>query len=142
VGEAPQVFVAVGNTLLRRAMDINDKTSHECEVCGSSLIVRWTDTHGVGVCRVCGLPYRVYHYDSEGHRFNAPPECKIESWFLPFCRKYWAEKRMRILPGVFDLGFLSGRTSTYSGATREEINAWRDWEDARVDDILAAKNQR
>jgi len=97
-----------------------------CVVCGATLYFRWTDTHGVGVCSVCGTPYRILHYDGD-KRVEKPPECQLLPEWIPIAQRYHSETGGMVAPGDFDMGLLGGRTSTYSGATREDADKWNAW---------------
>jgi len=97
-----------------------------CVVCGSEWYFRWTDTHGVGVCAVCGTPYRILHYDG-GKRVAKPPQCQLLPEWIPIAQRYHAETGGMVDPGGFDMGILGGRNATYSGATREDVVKWDTW---------------
>lgn len=97
-----------------------------CVVCDATFCFRWTDTHGVGVCSVCGTPYRILHYDGD-KRVEKPPECQLLPEWIPIAQRYHAETGGMVDPGGFDIGLLGGRTSTYSGATREDADKWNTW---------------
>ena len=56
-----------------------------------------------------------------------PPECQLLPEWIAICRRYFAETKRMVDPGGFDMGILSGRTSTYSGATRADAEAWNAW---------------
>ena len=98
----------------------------KCLVCENSLVFRWTDTHGVGVCNTCGAPYTVYHYEDK-NRVDKPPEIALIDEGVTLAKRYWSEKSSRVFPGVYDMGMLGGRSTTYSGATQSEINEFGDW---------------
>jgi len=54
----------------------------KCDCCENDLAFRWTDTHGVGACIRCGLPYTILHYEGEGsnrQRIEKPPEAALTS---------------------------------------------------------------
>lgn len=105
----------------------------KCECCENDLSVRWTDTHGVGACSSCGLPYTILHYEGEGssrQRVEKAPEAALHPDGVAIAKEYWSEKKMRVFPGVYDMGMdRSGRT--YSGATRDEISTFDKWYAAR-----------
>ena len=109
-----------------------------CEVCGSELLCRWTDTHGVGVCVRCGTPYRLYHYDENGQPVNKPPECQLTPEWIKVARIYFASMGRMVDPGGFDMGLCGGRTATYSGATQDDSAAWNDWLTKHAAELLAA----
>ena len=99
-----------------------------CEVCERGLSFTWTDTHGVGVCMCCGVPYRIYHYDEDNKRIpDKAPVPAITKKGLEIAKQYWSEKGQMVYPGAFDMGFLGGREATYSGATANDIEAFNDW---------------
>ena len=101
-----------------------------CDVCETRLSFTWSDQHGVGVCVTCGLPYRIYHYEEHGGtsvRVDKPPTIAIRDAWMPIGKRYWLEMRRRVFPGAFDMGFLGGRSHTYSGATRDDVQAWDSW---------------
>lgn len=108
-------------------------TSHICAVCDWPLSFRWSDTHGVGVCNRCGLPYRIYHYENDA-RVAKPPTIAVKEAWLPLAREYWQQNKKRVFPGIYDIGPLRSRAGrTYSGATEEEMGEFGTWIDARVD---------
>lgn len=98
-----------------------------CSVCDSELRFRWTDTHGVAVCIMCGAPYRILHYGEDNKRVEKPPECQLLPEWVAIARRYYAETKRMVDPGGFDIGLLGGRTATYSGATQEDARAWNSW---------------
>ena len=63
-----------------------------CVVCDADFCFRWTDTHGVGVCSVCGAPYRILHYDGD-KRVEKPPECQLLPEWIAICRQYFSYRR-------------------------------------------------
>ena len=97
-----------------------------CAVCDAELRFRWTDTHGVAVCANCGAPHRILHYDGN-KRVEKPPECQLLPEWIAVSRRYFAETKRMVDPGGFDMGILGGRKATYSGATREDGEAWDTW---------------
>jgi hypothetical protein len=101
-----------------------------CAVCESMLSVTWTDTHGVGACIVCALPYRIYHYDGD-QRVDKAPSLAVDDKWLPLAREYWTENRRRVFPACYDMGFLGSRGRTYSGASEEDILLFNEWMNAR-----------
>ena len=109
-----------------------------CEICGEQLRFTWSDTHGVGVCINCGLPYTIFHYEGEGphrKRVDKPPSVAIKPEWVEIGRKYWTETHRRVFPASFDMGFLSGRDRTYSGASHDDCNKFNTWLD-KHEDIL------
>lgn len=103
-----------------------------CEICEAWLGFQWSDSHGVGVCIRCGLPYRIIHYDENNQRVENGPEVAIKSVWLPVAKRYWNETKGRTFPGSFDMGISRGRRASYSGATQDDINNWMDWIDENV----------
>jgi hypothetical protein len=98
----------------------------KCECCGDDLRVQWSDTHGIGVCIECGLPYRIYHRDESGKLLDKAPEVCVTEAGIKIARAYWAEKKRRVYPACYDMGIdRSGRS--YSGATAEDCKAFGDW---------------
>lgn len=98
----------------------------KCELCNEDFTFQWSDTHGVGVCVTCGLPYRIYHYEGDGSdskRVDKPPEVAIRDEAMPLARAYWAEKRRRVFPACYDMLGPSPRSGgrTYSGATADDV---------------------
>ena len=103
---------------------------HQCILCGHAFSFQWTDSHGIAVCRTCGLPYRLYHYEEvngKDQRVDKPPECIILDASMPLARAYWADQRKMVFPGICDMGILSGRDSTYSGARLSDFENWAKW---------------
>lgn len=98
-----------------------------CAICDRELYFRWSDTHGVGVCSNCGLPYRLYHYDENDKRIEKGPEIAIKPEWVAIGKRYWDEKKRRVFPGTYDMGFLGHRSHTYSGATEEEMYEFDEW---------------
>ena len=106
-----------------------------CPVCGSDPIsFRWTDTHGVGVCTRCGAPHRILHYECDAP-VKKPPECQLRPEWVEICKRYFAETGFMVSPGGFDMGMLGGNSSTYSGATVADIEAWNEWMKAHADEL-------
>jgi hypothetical protein len=105
-----------------------------CEICNSELAVRWSDTHGVGACITCGLPYTVLHYQDD-KPIDKAPEIAIKPEWIPIGKRYWEETKRRVFPGAYDMGILGGRESTYSGATREDMQNWEEWLEAHEADL-------
>jgi len=99
--------------------------SGKCVVCDTSLIFRWTDTHGVAVCAKCGAPYRVLHYEND-KPIDKTAECQLLPEWIVICRRYFAETKRMVDPGGFDVvGMRGGRT--YSGATVADFESWVAW---------------
>ncbi len=102
-----------------------------CDVCFEEAHFRWTDTHGVAVCGICGTPYRLYHYNEQNEREEKPPSLQLNDEGLAIARQYWSEKRRRVFPGSFDMGtFRSRGCRTYSGATEDDIESFGTWYEA------------
>ena len=102
-----------------------------CEICKQELLFQWSDTHGVGVCCNCGLPYTIFHYEGirgseERRRVDKPPAVAIKAEWLPLAQRYWDETKRRVFPTSYDLGISrSGRS--YSGATMEDAELFGAW---------------
>lgn len=97
----------------------------KCDCCESVLSFQWSDTHGVGVCITCGLPYTVLHYE-DNKRVEKPPEMSLTSEGLQIAKRYWGEKQRRVFPAYFDMGI--GRNGrSYSGASESDCRAFSDW---------------
>lgn len=105
-----------------------------CGCCGGRLVFQWSDTHGVGVCFDCGLPYRIYHYEGE-KRVEKPPEIALTAEGFEIAKRYWTEKKRRVFPGTFDMGILPGRRASYSGATEDDCRAFGEWYKAQPECI-------
>lgn len=103
-----------------------------CAVCDEPLSAVWTDTHGVGACRTCGLPYRLYHYEND-ERVDKPPAIAVDEAWVPLAREYWTLCRRRVFPATFDMGFFGSRERTYSGASREDITEFDAWMERQKD---------
>lgn len=102
----------------------------KCVVCENPLSFRWTDTHGIGACGTCGLPYTIYHYEGDGDakkRVEKSPSPAIYDWAVAIGRRYWQENHRRVFPGSYDMGILGRRGATYSGATESDMQNWDDW---------------
>jgi len=101
----------------------------KCEVCGSLLAFNWSDTHGVGVCHRCALPYVIYHYDDNKQRVEKPPEVAVQEDWLPAAKAYYAETKRKVFPGAYSfMVHRGGRTCC--GATDDDIRAFNTWIDA------------
>lgn len=97
----------------------------KCDCCGSELCFQWSDTHGVGVCTTCGLPYTIFHYEND-KRVDKPPATAMTDEGVEIAKRYWNEKQRRVFPAYFDMGI--GRNGvSYSGATPGDCTAFRDW---------------
>jgi len=102
-----------------------------CAICATPLSCGWTDTHGIGACGTCGLPYTLYHYDNET-RVHKPPSIAVKESWLPLALEYWTETKRRVFPGAFDMGIFRSRGGrTYSGATEDEMREFNEWLNAR-----------
>jgi hypothetical protein len=105
---------------------------------------QWSDTHGVGVCCRCGMPYRMIHYEGpEGDqkRVEKPPECVIlEAWQV-VGKRYWQETGKRVFPADFDMGFRERDGRSYSGATESERRSFWKWVDDHKDEMPKAKEK-
>jgi len=94
-----------------------------CEVCGNPFSFSWTDTHGIGQCSSCGVPYKIYHYEGEEgkkHRVEKPPELVVKPEYIPVLRAYWNEMK-RHIPGGHS--FPGG----YELATPEDHKIFSEW---------------
>lgn len=98
-----------------------------CAVCEQELSCRWTDTHGIAVCITCGAPYRLYHYEND-KRVQKAPELTLNESGLRIAREYWQETRRMVFPASYDMGIARGGR-TYSGASREDCEAFNEWMD-------------
>lgn len=99
----------------------------QCEICDNDIVFRWSDTHGVGVCWKCSAPYTVYHYDENKKRLDKPPELALSEPGAALAKRYWSETGGKVFPGCFDVGFLGGRETTYSGASQSDVNQFNEW---------------
>jgi len=101
----------------------------KCECCDTELCVQWCDTHGVGACTTCGMPYTIYHYeeiDGKRERVTKPPAIALSPIGLEIAKRYWTEQHGRVFPACYDMGIgRSGRS--YSGATPEECEKFGAW---------------
>jgi hypothetical protein len=118
----------------------------KCECCGETMSFRWCDQHGVGACITCGLPYTIYHYEgpgTEGKRIDKPPEVALSPSGIEIAKRYWAEKKRRVFPGCYDMGFFGRSRSTgttYSGATHEDIELFNEWYNANYPKAVEAES--
>jgi hypothetical protein len=110
-------------------MEKNMSERQKCDCCESDLSFQWSDTHGVGVCFNCGLPYTIYHYEND-QRVDKPPVVALSDEGLQIAKRYWSEKKRRVFPAAYDMGFLGGRGTSYSGATRSDCAAFGEWYEA------------
>lgn len=81
-------------------------TASTCGICEEPLHCRWTDTHGVGACRKCGAPHRLYHYEGEGNAkrpVDKASELLTLPAFVPLLRRYHQETGRNCSPGAFNL---------------------------------------
>ena len=99
----------------------------ECQICGKELSFQWSDTHGVGVCISCGLPYTIFHYDEHKVFVEKPPDVAIKAEWIEVGKRYWQETKRRVFPGSYDWGFFGHRDRTYSGATEDDYRSWNEW---------------
>lgn len=106
----------------------------KCACCESRLMFQWSDTHGVGACCTCGLPYTIYHYEGEGDqrkRVDKPAEPAITVEGIEIAKRYWGETKRRVYPAAYDMGI--GRNGrSYSGATEGDCEAFGAWYKANV----------
>lgn len=96
-----------------------------CACCGERLAFRWSDTHGIGVCSNCGLPYRLYHYEDD-KRVEKPSEVAVTSEGVEIAKRYWAETKRRVFPGCYDMG-IGQNGYSYSGASPSDYEAFDKW---------------
>jgi transcription elongation factor Elf1 len=101
----------------------------QCKVCDLELVFRWTDTHGVGACTNCGLPYTIYHY-VDGKREDRPPECAVREEWIPHLRRYWNEQHRNCYPGAYNFP-----GSSYEVASAEDFNVFNDWIEAHCEEL-------
>lgn len=106
-------------------------SEQNCECCGDRLAFRWSDTHGVGVCYQCGLPYTVYHYEGDT-RVEKPPTVAVTPEGVEIAKRYWSEEHRRVFPAAYDMGILGSRGWSYSGATEDDCRKFADWYAAHV----------
>ena len=102
----------------------------KCLGCDKPLRVQWTDTHGIGACIDCALPYRIYHYEGEGEnarRVEKAPECPIYPEWVEVGRRYHQETGGRMFPGEFSFMGVRSGDRTYCGSTLADMRAWDDW---------------
>lgn len=111
----------------------------KCVICDTEKTgFQWSDTHGVGVCYQCGMPYTLYHYEGEGDdskRVDKEPTPAIREDWIPVGRRYWEETHRRVFPASYDMGFLSGRDRSYSGATQDDCRSFNEWLDAHQSEL-------
>ena len=114
----------------------------KCVICDDEKTsFQWSDTHGVGVCWKCGMPYTIYHYDGKGaeaKRIEKEPSPAIKEEWIPVGRKYWQETKRRVFPASFDMGILSERS--YSGATENDVHEFNKWLDDHKEDLPKQNN--
>lgn len=97
----------------------------KCECCGDRLTFQWSDTHGVGACVQCGLPYTIYHYEDD-KRVEKPPSVAVTPRGVEIAKEYWGETKRRVFPAVYDMGV--GRNGySYSGASAEDCRLFNEW---------------
>jgi hypothetical protein len=109
-------------------MEKNMSERQKCECCGSDLTFQWSDTHGVGVCCHCGLPYTLYHYEND-RRVEKAPSIALSDEGLQIAKRYWAEHKRRVFPACYDMG-IGRRGVSYSGATPGDCEAFGEWYEA------------
>lgn len=97
----------------------------KCECCDYELHVQWSDTHGIGACLTCGLPYRILHYEDD-KRVDKPPSVALSPVGVEIAKRYWREEHRRVFPAAYDMGVgRSGRS--YSGASAEDCEKFGAW---------------
>lgn len=122
---------------------MTDARPSNCECCGSTYMIQWSDLHGVGACVTCGLPSRVLHYedrDGKNVRIDKPPSVYLNDGWLPIGQRYWRETHRRVFPAAYDMGFGERDERSYSGATREDLELWNAWLTAHADELPKAAN--
>jgi len=95
-----------------------------CQICDTPLVCRWTDTHGVGACLSCGVPYRLLHYEND-KRVEKPAQLLLKEKWVPSIRRYWQEVGRNVAPGAFNFP-----GSNYEVATQEDATAFDGWVEA------------
>ena len=106
-----------------------------CVLCGKAAAFQWSDTHGVAAEIHCGMPYRLYHYDTENKRLDKGPEpITLYPGWLEIGKRYHTETGRRAFPASFDMGIGRGGYS-YSGASPSDIQVWDDWLTAHKDEL-------
>lgn len=93
---------------------------NKCKVCNDDLSFSWTDTHGVGQCFTCGVPYRIFHYDEEHKRVDKPPELAVLEEYISLLIEYWNETQSRIPSGHS----FPGGQELASHAERVQFSEW------------------
>jgi hypothetical protein len=112
----------------------------KCCCCEQQFSFTWTDTHGIAACLNCGMPYTIFHYevvDGKSMRVDRPPSPAIMPEGIELAKKYWQEHHRRVFPGAYDMGILSGRGRSYSGASEEEMRLFHEW--CKVNDPTPAQ---
>ncbi len=102
----------------------------KCEGCGFPLMCQWTDTHGIGACVRCALPYVLFHYEGEGEdkkRVEKPPSCPIFPEWIEVGKRYHKETGGKMFPGEFSFTGIGHNGRTYCGATENDMREWHDW---------------
>ena len=94
----------------------------KCTICDEPLVCRWTDTHGIGACFSCGVPYRIFHYGPNKERLNAPPSLAIKPEWISLHRQYWREKGRNVDPGAYNFP-----GSTYEVASLDDFECHANW---------------
>lgn len=101
-----------------------------CLVCGQVFGFKWSDTHGIGVCTVCCMPYRIIHYeetkDENGILQKAkvvrPPMVTLTAKGLEIAKAYWESTKRRVFPGYYDMP-----GSYYSGHSEQDMVDFEAW---------------
>lgn len=101
-----------------------------CVICDNSLVFRWTDTHGVGQCCDCGVPYTIFHYEND-KRVERPPECCTKAEWIPLLKRYRAETGKVIPSGCSFPG------SSQELAQPSDIEAFNEWCDQHKAEVEA-----
>jgi len=66
---------------------------------------------------------------------EGPPTVAIKEAWVTICQRYHKETGRFVVPGCYDMRILSGERATYSGATREDMEAWNAWCEAHKDEL-------
>jgi hypothetical protein len=112
------------------------ETKMECIICKEELSFRWTDTHGIGACLRCGMPYRIYHYDENKERIERPPEPTVRQEWIPHLRRYWDENQRNCYPGAHNFP-----GSSFEVASAKDFEVFNNWIEAHLEELPAKKEE-
>lgn len=101
----------------------------KCIICKEEMYFRWTDTHGIGNCFNCGMPYIIYHYDDNKKRVEKDPESAVTKEGIEMAKRYWKETKKKVFPAAFDIGIMPNHTTTFSGASATDVKEWNNFWD-------------